>query len=86
MIVKRAITVGALLSGLALASTGCGAIQSSSFQNVPVSRTIKPTAVRYDTPGHFPAVVFFCTSKGTGVYVAESQGGAFALAHDPDCS
>ena len=87
MNVKRAAIVAAMLSGVALSATACHAPwYSSSGQNVPVSRTISPTEVRYNTPGHFPAVVMFCTKAGTGVYVAESQGGAFALAHDPDCA
>ena len=86
MNVKRAVTVGLMLSGVAVGGTACGSITSTSFQNTPVSHTFQPRATRYDTPGNFPAVVTFCTKAGTGVYVAESQGGAFALAHDPDCA
>lgn len=79
---KIALALGIVILALV---AGCSSYISSSTQNLPVGRTIKPYVTRIDTPGNFPALIWECLPDGTGVYGSEGQGAAFALAHDPGC-
>lgn len=64
---------------------GCSSMISSSFHNVPVSREYGLRAVRFDTPGNFPAAIRICDHH-EGIYTAESTGGSvFVVPDDPNC-
>jgi len=95
---RYAIRVAMLAAGLSLA--GCGSLQSSAFQNAHVGHEVSNgqqvpvgtngvtgsgTVTRFDTPGHFPAIVQIC--NGTeGLYVSESSTGIVTVVpDDPGC-
>ena len=92
---KRIIGAALVAGATALTLAGCGAIQSSSFQNANVNQEVRnghvvggsggTNTTRFDTPGHFPAIVRIC--DGTeGLYVSESNTGIVTVVpQDPGC-
>ncbi len=95
LIMKRIIGAALIAATAALTLAGCGAIESSSFQNANVNQEVRNGHVvggsggnnvtRFDTPGHFPAIVRIC--DGTeGLYVSESATGIVTVVpQDPGC-
>jgi hypothetical protein len=91
---RKTIAVAAIAAGV-IALTGCGSLESSSLQNAGVNQELKNGQVvggtggtnttRFDTPGHFPAIVRIC--DGTeGLYVSESSTGIVTVVpEDPGC-
>lgn len=94
MVYRTRLALAAATAGTILALAGCGAITSSSFQNANVNHEIRNghdvingqgPVTRFDTPGHFPAIVRIC--DGTeGLYVSESGTGIVTVVpSDPGC-
>lgn len=95
MVFHSRLALTALAATSILAVAGCGgAISSSSFQNARVNHEIRNghdvigetgPVTRFDTPGHFPAIVRIC--DGTeGLYVSESGTGIVTVVpQDPGC-